>query len=81
MQPIQELLDRIRWDADFGNAEFQLGYYDRVEDRIIMVELSQIEAVEDGLRFLDAEERTITVPFHRVRQVVRNGQLIWNRDL
>jgi hypothetical protein len=28
--PIQDLLHRIRWDAEFGKAQFVIGYYDRV---------------------------------------------------
>jgi uncharacterized protein (UPF0248 family) len=79
MQPIHELLDRIRWDAEFGNAEFAIGYYDRVEDRIVVVELTKCDRTEDGFRMIDAEERAISVPFHRVRQVFRNGALIWSR--
>lgn len=79
MQPIHELLDRIRWDAEFGNAEFAIGYYDRIEDRIVVVALGSCERTEDGFRMIDAEERVISVPLHRVRQVFRNGALIWSR--
>lgn len=79
MQPIHELLDRIRWDAEFGNAEFAIGYYDRIEDRIVVVALGSCERTEDGFRMIDAEERLISVPLHRVRQVFRNGALIWSR--
>ena len=79
MQPIHELLDRIRWDGEFGNAEFAIGYYDRIEDRIVVVALGSCERTEDGFRMIDAEERVISVPLHRVRQVFRNGALIWSR--
>ena len=34
MIPIHELLNRIRWDPEFAKGDFQLGYYDRAEDRI-----------------------------------------------
>jgi hypothetical protein len=30
MQPLQDLLHRIKWDLEFGRGEFALGYYDRV---------------------------------------------------
>ena len=29
MIPIHELLNRIRWDAEFAKGTFELGYYDR----------------------------------------------------
>ncbi len=31
MTPIHELLNRIRWDPEFAQGEFQLGYYDKLE--------------------------------------------------
>ena len=42
MTPIHELLNRIRWDEEFGQAEFEIGYYERLEDRIIRVPLREI---------------------------------------
>jgi uncharacterized protein (UPF0248 family) len=30
MRPIHELLARIRWDAEFANSRFVIGYWDRV---------------------------------------------------
>jgi hypothetical protein len=37
MIPIHELLNRIRCDPEFAKGTFQLGYYDRTENWIIMV--------------------------------------------
>ncbi|MDD5322664.1 MAG: DUF504 domain-containing protein [Methylococcales bacterium] len=31
MNPIQNLLHRIRWGPEFGRGEFVIGYYDRIE--------------------------------------------------
>ena len=39
---IQELLSRIRWDPEFGDAAFRLGYYDRVADQVLQVPLRQV---------------------------------------
>lgn len=35
--PIRELLNRIHWDTDFARGNFELGYFDRAEGRIIVV--------------------------------------------
>lgn len=83
MQPIQDLLNRIKWDGEFGSAEFKIGYWDRVEREIIVVPLQAIDydhPKDDGFRMTDDQGNDVTVPFHRVRQVIRNGELIWNRD-
>lgn len=82
MQPIHELLDRIRWDADFGKADFELGYYDRVDDDIVRIPLNlgAVDATEGGgLEIVDDEGRPRQVPLHRVRRVWRDRELIWSR--
>jgi uncharacterized protein (UPF0248 family) len=40
MITIRALLNRIRWDREFGRGEFTIGYFDRLERRIIVVPLS-----------------------------------------
>lgn len=82
MTPIHELLNRIRWDAEFARGEFELGYFDRVESRVIMVPFRQIDFPQDApqtFRIVDAEGQVHRVPFHRVREVYKNGQRIWRR--
>lgn len=82
MIPIQDLLHRIQWDPDFGKADFMIGYYDRVDDRIIRVPFQRIHLTR-GEHFsfdLIADDGAVhMVPFHRVREVWRNGELIWKR--
>jgi uncharacterized protein (UPF0248 family) len=68
MLPIHELLNRIRWDEEFGNASFVIGYYDRVEDKIVEVPLKEIIFdKEDHFDFelVDDEGVTHTIPLHR----------------
>src|SRR5216117_3163277 len=76
MIPIHELLNRIRWDAEFARGSFQLGYYDRAENRVILVPFSEVSFPPDGpelFQLTDAEGRTHRVPFHRVREVKRDA--------
>jgi uncharacterized protein (UPF0248 family) len=83
MIPIHELLSRIRWDEEFGNARFVIGYYDRVEDEIIVVPLKEIFFdPEDHFDFelVDEEGATHIIPLHRIKDVYRNGELIWHRE-
>ena len=83
MIPIHELLSRIRWDPDFGQAEFAVGYYDRLEERIIVVPLAEIFFdPEDhySIQVLDTLGQSHTVPLHRICEVHRNGECIWRRE-
>lgn len=83
MIPIQDLLNRIRWDPSYGAGRFTIGYYDRIERRIVRVPLENID-IEPGNHFSFTATQTDgtvhEVPFHRVREVQRNGELIWQRE-
>ncbi|MEN3274584.1 MAG: hypothetical protein V7631_374 [Massilia sp.] len=83
MTPIHELLNRIVWDEAFGNAPFVVGYYDRVFDRVVRVSFERIN-IERGQHFsfevIGNDGVARMVPFHRVREVSRNGEVIWRRE-
>jgi len=82
MMPIRKLLNRIRWDREFGQGDFLIGYLDRIENRIIQVGFREIHFPEDApgsFEVLDEEGQGHRVPFHRVKEVYRNGERIWRR--
>lgn len=82
MITIKQLLDRIRWDREFGRGDFAIGYYDRVARRIIRVPLQDLRidpADHFAFDVLGSEGELHHVPFHRVRQVFKDGTLIWRR--
>ena len=59
-----------------------MGYYDRTEDRIIMVPLKELTFPKESpstFELMDPEGQAHCVPFHRVREVYRNAQRIWHR--
>jgi uncharacterized protein (UPF0248 family) len=80
--PIQDVLHRIQWDPAWRGRFFEIGYVDRVAGRILRVPF-------EGLRIGTGAHATLTVhgddgtivriPLHRVREVWRDGALIWHR--
>lgn len=83
MMPIQDLLNRVRWDEAFGNASFVIGYYDREKQQIIRVPLKETWVEEEdhfSIHLMDDEGECHAVPLHRIREVHRDGELIWHRD-
>jgi len=83
MMPIHDLLSRIRWDRRFGQGRFEIGYYDRVEGRVLIVPFNEIRFPEDDHRtfeLIDDEGEIHRIPYHRVRSVSRNGAEIWRRN-
>jgi uncharacterized protein (UPF0248 family) len=83
MQPIHELLNRIYWDPEFGRGYFEIGYYDRVGSKIIRVsfnEVTQLPGNKYTFHVFDDDGIGHCVPMHRVREVYKDGELIWKRD-
>jgi uncharacterized protein (UPF0248 family) len=82
MIPIHELLSRVRWDEHFAASRFVIGYWDRVEGRVLHADLREIMWDADNPSFFDlVDDEGVThgIPFHRVREVWRDGELIWQR--
>lgn len=83
MQPIHELLSRIRWDPEFGKGDFEIGFLDKVDSKIIRLPLHEIAFTSSDHYFfyyMDETGREHSVPFHRIKAVYRNGELIWHRE-
>lgn len=83
MQPVQDLLNRIRWDHVYADADFEIGYYDRIKDRIIVVPFATLSFPADdhfAFELFDNAGEVHRVPYHRVREIHRNGSCIWSRQ-
>lgn len=82
MIPIHQLLSRIQWDREFGKGDFVIGYYDRVLAEIVRVPLSAVVASPEdpqAILVMDPDGLFHRVPLHRIREVRKNGELIWQR--
>lgn len=81
MEMIHQLLSRIRWDGEFGQGHFEVGIYDRIADAVEFHPLERLH-FEKGNHFsftatINGTEAII--PFHRIREVRKNGETIWKR--
>jgi uncharacterized protein (UPF0248 family) len=65
MIPIQDLLHRIQWDPEFGKAEFELGYVDRVARTIVRVPFRHVHFAKGEHFVFEAVEA--------------DGTLVWQR--
>lgn len=83
MQPVQDVLNRIRWDRNLAGDEFKIGYYDRIQERLITVFFKEIHfPTGDHFAFevIDGEGVVHSVPYHRVKAIYQNERLIWHRE-
>ena len=82
MTAIKDLIDRIRWDPEFGQGRFVVGYEDHLAGGIVSVPFSEIRTeVGDSFCFtlVDDHGAERTIPYHRVREVLRDGLVVWHR--
>jgi len=83
MQPVHELLNRIHWDAEFGKGEFELWFLDHVGQQLVKLPFREITFFPGDhyfFHYLDEEGEEHSVPFHRIKSVYKNGELIWHRE-
>ena len=83
MTPIQDLLHRIQWDPSFADADFEISYHDRVEERLIRVPMTRVRFEKDtgfALELFDHDGAVHMIPLHRVREVYKDGKCIWSRN-
>ena len=82
MIPLHELLNRIHWDPEFGRGDFRIGYLDHERDELVYVPLNEVRQDPDShfcFETTDEEGVVHSVPYHRVKEVWKNGALIWQR--
>jgi uncharacterized protein (UPF0248 family) len=82
MQTIQELINRIHWDSEFSKGRFEIGYFDRLQQRNVRLPFDRIYFNPDNhffFQFVDQDGIDHNVPLHRIRNVYKNGVRIWHR--
>lgn len=82
MQPLDELLHRIRWDKSFAKGAFALGYVDRVAggERVVTFGAVRFDPQRPGMFSIEDEAGGVHhIPLHRVRTVYKDGAAIWRR--
>ena len=82
MISIVDLLNRIRWDKEFGKGEFVIGYENHRMDHYLYIPFEEI-IFEEGEHFSfqlkNEMGESITIPFHRIREVLKDNEIIWHR--
>ena len=78
MKPIQEILNRIRWDQRLSQERYKIAYYDRLEKELIIVAFEELHfSADDHFGFYVVDDLGQT--YHRVKALYQNDKLIWER--
>ena len=78
MQPIQHLLNKIKWDKRETPQEYKFFYLDRIENKLKELKFDEIKNIEGSFIVLNNGNET-NIPLHRVKKVVKNNIVIWER--
>ena len=80
MQPIQHLLNKIKWDKRENPEEYSIFYFDRILKKLIKIPYNKIKTIEGSFMIIDNEEES-NVPLHRIKKVTKENKVVWERKL
>ena len=83
MQTIQDLLNKIRWDPNFSQGHFEIGFDDHVEQCLVRIAFDAMQFDQKDhffFHYFDQDGTEHDVPLHRIKSVYKNGELIWHRE-
>ena len=78
MQPIKDLLNKIKWDKRENPEEYTLFYFDRILNKLISIPYNKIKRLEGLFMIIDNVEEA-NIPLHRVKKIIRNNVVVWER--
>ena len=78
MQPIQDLLNKIKWDKREDPKLYSIFYFDRVLKKLIKIPYNKIKRIEGSFMVLDNEEES-NIPMHRIKKVAKDNVVVWER--
>jgi uncharacterized protein (UPF0248 family) len=79
MQPIKDLLNKIKWDENLKKEEYVINYLDSVEKKLIPLKFSEILRLEGSFMVIEKDSQETYIPLHRVKEVKEKEKLVWQR--
>ncbi len=77
MLPIQDLLNKIKWDKRENPEQYSIFYLDRILNKLIQIPYTKIKKLEGSFMVIGEEETDI--PLHRIKKVMKNDAVVWER--
>lgn len=79
MIPIQDFLNKLKWDPNEDPLTYTFLYLDRVANKLREVKYKDIAEVKDGFMTIVKEDSEAQIPLHRIRVVKRGTDVVWER--
>lgn len=81
MQPIKDVLTKIKWDENTKKEEFTIHYLDSVEKKMVALKFLDIIRQEGSFIVIEKNSQETFIPLHRIKQVTEKENIIWKRQL
>ena len=79
MQPIKDLLNKIKWDKKENPEDYTIVYEDRIQKSYIEIPYIEIIRIEGTFMVLERDGDEVNIPLHRIHGVKKKGIIIWKR--
>lgn len=77
MQPIKDLINKIKWDKRENPKEYSLIYIDLGQRKEL--QYTSIKRLEGNFMIIEKDGEEVDIPLHRIREVKRKGKVAWKR--
>ncbi len=82
-QPIEELLNRIRWNEEYLSYKYEVSYIPDGMKKIVLIDFAEMEFGEkdtEGFKLKSSGRFGDWIPFDSVIDVYKNGLLLWHKE-
>ena len=79
MIPIQDLINKIKFDSREKPEDYVLFYLDRIEGELKPIKFLEIKRTEGNFLVLEKKGEEVEIPMHRIKKVERKGEVVWER--
>jgi len=77
---IRDLLNKIKWDPNEHPKDYTILYYDRIKKANKKLKFDYIKEIDSIFILVEVDDKKINLPIHRIREVRKDGKLIWKRE-
>jgi len=77
MQPIKDLINKIKWDKRESPKDYSLIYIDLGKKKELSY--TDIKRLEGNFMIIERNNEETEIPLHRIREVKKRGEIIWKR--
>lgn len=79
MQPIKDLLNKIKWDENLDEKDFVVYYLDNVTKKLEPIRFVDIKKIEGSFIVIEKDNEETFIPMHRIHEVRKKGEVVWKR--